>query len=198
MNRQLNQILKIERERRRLWSSEKPFVTPKIGAGHRGTVPTTIGAAVRKAATPMRKGLILRHLAKDKSALELGTGFGFGAAYIATTAKHLDTVDNEWDLSMDTDLFIGTQWGMKFEHALTEFKRIGKVYQFVHIDGDHTETATINNYLNVLRLMPNGGVIVFDDIYWSDGMKRAWKRIAFGQRHVSIFGMGILWLKRGD
>ena len=134
----------------------------------------------------------------DKSALELGTGFGFGAAYIASTAKNLDTVDATPRLSNDTDLFIGTQWGMPFEDALAEFKHIGKVYQFAHIDGDHTETATINNYLNVLRLMPNGGIIVFDDIYWSDGMKRAWKRIALGQRHVSIFGMGILWVKRGD
>ena len=170
--------------------------TTETGAGSRGAMSATVGAAIRKAATPMRKGLILRHLARGKYALELGTGFGFGAAYIASTAKNLDTVDAEYELSKDTKLFIGTQWGMKFEHALTEFKRIGKVYQFVHIDGDHTETATINNYLNVLRLMPNGGVIVFD--YWSDGMKLAWKRIAFGQRHVSIFGMGILWLKRGD
>ena len=196
MNRHLNQILKIERERRRLWSNTKPWTPPKPGAGSRGAMSATVGAAIRKAATPMRKGLILRHLARGKYALELGTGFGFGAAYIASTAKNLDTVDNEYMLCKDTKLYIGTQWGMPFEHALTEFRRIKLTYQFVHIAGDNTEHATINNYMNVLRLMPNCGVIVFD--YWSDGMKRAWKRIAFGQRHVSIFGMGILWVKRGE
>jgi predicted O-methyltransferase YrrM len=192
----LRQIRKIEQERRRLKASTKPFRHPELGANTRGTPVSTVGEAVAKASTPMRKGLLLRHLARDKKALELGTGFGFGAAYIASSAFMLDTVDKEWHYSSDTGLYMGTRWGVSFDHALFEFKRLGKSYDFAHIDGHHTEAATLNNYVKVLNLMPNGGVIAIDDIHWSDGMKRAWNKIKFGQRHISVFGMGVVWIRK--
>lgn len=48
---------------------------------------------------------------------------------------------------------------------------------FLYIDGNHTYEATINYFKLALEKKHAGTIIVFDDIYWSEGMESAWKEI---------------------
>ena len=194
----LKHIWRIEKERRRLQRDTSEYTPPEYGAGSRGTTPATTGDAVSKSATPMLKGLVLRWFAKGKSALELGTGFGLGAAYIASSAKRLDTIDAEWRLSRDTNLYIGTQWGMKFDHALREFSRLSKRFNFVHIDGDHRGTALTRYFEELMPLMLADSVIIMDDVIWSEDMHRGYLKCCTNEnvkRHLRIHDLGIIWLK---
>jgi predicted O-methyltransferase YrrM len=41
-----------------------------------------------------------------------------------------------------------------------------KEYDFIYIDGDHSENAVYKDGVNAIRLIKNGGIILFDDYYW--------------------------------
>jgi predicted O-methyltransferase YrrM len=42
-----------------------------------------------------------------------------------------------------------------------------KNYDFIYIDGDHSEDAVYNDGVNALNLIKSGGIILFDDYYWT-------------------------------
>ena len=45
---------------------------------------------------------------------------------------------------------------------------------FIFIDGNHREEATINYFKQLLPLIHNDSLMVFDDVHWSKGMENAW------------------------
>ena len=53
---------------------------------------------------------------------------------------------------------------------------------FVFLDGDHEESATLSYFERIVPFLSESALIVFDDISWSQGMARAWKVIAGDQR----------------
>ena len=55
-------------------------------------------------------------------------------------------------------------------------KEMGTV-DYVFIDGHHDEDATVSYFEQVLKYLAPTAVIIFDDIFWSVGMKRAWTAI---------------------
>ena len=57
---------------------------------------------------------------------------------------------------------------------------------FAFVDGDHGEVSTRAYCRQLLPRMRNGGVLVFDDIRWSDGMLRAWRAISAETRGVAL------------
>lgn len=48
----------------------------------------------------------------------------------------------------------------------------------IYIDGNHTYKDTIHYFQKLLAVVHNNSLIIFDDIYWSADMQRAWKEIA--------------------
>lgn len=48
---------------------------------------------------------------------------------------------------------------------------------YAFIDGHHDEMATEEYFRGVAEVVASPGVLVFDDIRWSEGMKRAWAKI---------------------
>ena len=59
------------------------------------------------------------------------------------------------------------------------------------IDGNHREEATLRYHSLIKPFMDNRGVIVHDDISWSDGMISAWKKIKLVEQKNKI---AELWL----
>ena len=47
----------------------------------------------------------------------------------------------------------------------------------LYIDGNHTYEATIKYFELALTKKDENTVIIFDDIYWSAGMTKAWQEI---------------------
>ena len=78
-----------------------------------------------------------------------------------------------------------------FRDEAPDVLRGGVGYAF--IDGHHEEQATLD-YLDLVEpeLVPPG-VVVFDDVTWSDGMARAWAKLHEDERVLAyreMFGMG--------
>ena len=65
---------------------------------------------------------------------------------------------------------------------------------FVFVDGHHEQEATEYYYQQLLPAMGRGGVMVFDDIRWSAGMRRAWRTIKADTpaRHLDLGAVGIV------
>lgn len=70
----------------------------------------------------------------------------------------------------------------------------------VYIDGNHGYEPTMDYFKQILSKAHNDTFIIFDDINWSEGMRRAWDEICSSKEiHVSMefFRMGIV-LKRHE
>jgi predicted O-methyltransferase YrrM len=73
----------------------------------------------------------------------------------------------------------------RFQDVLAEAAHVRAPLDLVFVDGHHDGDATLAYFKQLQPHLSPGGVIVFDDIAWSPGMRRAWERIA-GDEIVSL------------
>jgi predicted O-methyltransferase YrrM len=72
---------------------------------------------------------------------------------------------------------------------------------FVYIDGNHQRDATLKYFEWCLPKVHEGTMLIFDDIYWSEGMKQAWAQI---KAHpdvtatVDLYWIGLVFFKPGQ
>lgn len=83
----------------------------------------------------------------------------------------------------------------------TEFpKLLSKIttLDFLYIDGNHAYEPTINYFKIALEKKNTNSIFVFDDIYWSDGMQKAWKEICSHPDvtlSLDLFYFGIIFFR---
>ena len=85
-----------------------------------------------------------------------------------------------------------------FDHALSSLLPESPGKTLVFIDGNHSKTATLKYADFFLSALPDGSIIVLDDINWSEGMRQAWKEIRGNKKStltVDLFRMGIVFIK---
>lgn len=71
----------------------------------------------------------------------------------------------------------------------------------VYIDGNHQYEATMRYFDWCLPKVHEGTMLIFDDIYWSDGMKKAWSEIKSHPQvsaTVDLFWIGLIFFKPGQ
>lgn len=164
-------------------------------SGHSAGAPLSARPARLHAATGVRPGggILLRRLVDGLSldrVLELGTNTGMSGSYIlsATRAPHLTTVEGSGDLCRIADHALKAHSSDYriindlFDRAIDALAAEGERFDAVFIDGQHEEHATIHYAERVQRLLAPGGVLIFDDIYWSRGMLSAWRHIVLQER----------------
>lgn len=136
-------------------------------------------------------------------ALELGTSLGIGTSYLAENTTRVITIEGcpeTAKIAMATfkalnlsgiELRVG-----EFSSILPDLPNQLTEPAFVYIDGNHQEQPTLDYYAFFKTHLPAGSVVVFDDIYWSKGMKRAWQAIKNEPFFtVDLFKVGILLLE---
>lgn len=149
-------------------------------------------------------------MASPKTVLEIGTNVGVSSAYIASALKargsgRVHTIDaspyrvrmakrlhKELDLD-NVDYTIGL-----FYEVLPKVLESLPPIDMAFVDGQHEYQATVDFYDMIARRSAPGAVLLFDDIFYSDGMKRAWSEIQANPRcfAVSELGnIGIMMLK---
>jgi predicted O-methyltransferase YrrM len=72
---------------------------------------------------------------------------------------------------------------------------------FVFVDGNHQKDATLKYFEWCLPKVNENTMLIFDDIYWSEGMKEAWAQIkAHPQVTVTIdlFWIGLVFFRPGQ
>lgn len=135
--------------------------------------------------TTLKRAKLLFRLSKyfkPKKVLELGTSLG-----IATQAMNLGLTDSEIisiegcpNIAKFTSNLLNNHSNINiktsdFSTILPNLK--DNAFDFVFIDGNHQKEATLNYFETLLPSVQNDSLFIFDDIYWSKGMTKAWETI---------------------
>lgn len=138
--------------------------------------------------------------------LELGTNLGITSYAVAKSSKcdRLITIEGCPNLYQFTknklESFSNIKMvNEKFDSVLKPIIQKEKP-NIIYIDGNHSYEATIE-YFNIIKDFENVELIIFDDINWSKGMRKAWDEIKIDQLFnvsIDIFKMGLLYRREGQ
>lgn len=147
---------------------------------------------------------IINHY-KMRNVLELGTSLGITTSYLAAASSEINcfTLEGSPEIAKiamqnfekqglkniktvvgDIDKTIG--------FALQELKSV----DFVYFDANHKYEAVMRYFNACLPYVSSNTIFVFDDIYWSEGMEKAWKEIKNSSSVTStidLFQLGIVF-----
>ena len=160
-------------------------LTDTSGAVMPGDEVESKNAGFARTGTKVREGIQLKRIAEAMQAqniLELGTNTGLSGCYFLSSyyRPFLHSIEGSAQLCQIAELNlsrISSEFHVAnafFDDELIELKKRGANFDLAFIDGQHEEQATLY-YANAIKpLLTPGGGILFDDIYWSEGMHRAW------------------------
>lgn len=138
--------------------------------------------------------------------LELGTGPGISTLYQAAAMelnRHGRVVTLEGSEALValagkhfSDLHLGRVRFItgRFQDTIEEALRENNPVDFSFIDGHHEEEATLANFNAIAGFVSREAIVVIDNINWSPGMVRAWRRITGDERvglSVDLCNIGI-------
>lgn len=198
-------IQRIERIRSDLCSSAERVLAPDYGAGdpaqtisdeamEAGRITSEIvGQACQQYSKPPLWASLLFKLVRQfkcESCVELGTCLGISAAYQGAALElngkgRLITLEgapsfgaiaartlSRLGLGHRVEVKIG-----RFQDNLPAVLIELRTIDYAFIDGHHDERATIAYFEQIVRYAAQPAIVVIDDITWSDGMRRAWRRV---------------------
>ena len=189
----------------------RPGSTKTPAAMRRGRARTgTVGQICQQASKPAAWAELLFTITRDHRpahCMELGTSLGLSAAYQATALAmngdgdqgHRGTLHtlegaeelaeiarrNLAGLGLDEVVVVTGRFDTTLDGVLQSLGTVDQAF----IDGHHDEQATIDYFEQMIPRLTPGAVVVFDDISWSDGMRRAWRTIADDDRVRTSIGL---------
>jgi predicted O-methyltransferase YrrM len=142
------------------------------------------------------------------SCLEMGTSVGISAAYQAAALAlngsgeliTLEGSNSRSQAARETLLGLGLSGYVRvltgrFNVTLPMALELLPPLDWAFIDGDHKEKETLAYTEQVLPFLANQAVLVYDDINWSPGMKRAWRKLQADPRFsltIDLRSVGIV------
>lgn len=200
-------IKTIEQMRKRLLNAHVSISFIDRGAGS-VVLPTkvrSLRSIVKHSSTRLKYGQVLYNLARWMNAqqiLELGTSVGIGTAFLSKGASHghVTTVEGNPACVDEAQKYLGLLGCANVQFECADFDEIieklaHRKYDLIFIDGNHTHEATLRYFNLLLPMLTENGWMVFDDIYWSQGMMNAWKRIQSDERvqvSIDLYKMGLV------
>jgi predicted O-methyltransferase YrrM len=168
-----------------------------------------VGDIHRKASINRRLGEILFNMVRyyrPKRILELGTCLGVGTATLGKAADsdtQITTIEGSRSLYDFTKSYYSEQTMPEnvrfirgdFDEVLPGILSAMPEVDLAVVDGNHTYEATLRYFEMFKPKMHSESVLIFDDIYWSEGMKKAWgeiKKDPSVKCTVDIFRWGIV------
>ena len=200
---------------RKEWGQRREILEiADFGAGYGGdAVPVIhkeLREVVKSSARRRRNGELLRRIyawRQPQQALELGTNLGFSAAYQLAGAPDCRLIGLEgssvlaqkardlWQqLGLKAEVRVG-----EFGNGLGEILAEGNRWDCVLLDGNHRYGPTVDYFQRLVPHMQQGGLIIVDDINWSDEMRRAWREIQDSPAvnvSIDLFWMGLCFIGR--
>ena len=193
-----------------LQNNDTVEVTDLGEGGTTGKVQRRYVRDILKAAASHNKGQrlmyrLVKHL-EVQTCLELGTSLGSATYAMATATPNgkVTTIEGCPNITRYTSENLKTFGVNNVEFLTGDFKSIlpelkSQSYDLVFFDGNHNEKATIDYFETLLENTHNDSVFIFDDIYWSKGMTRAWDYIKAHPRvtvTIDIFFWGIVFFRK--
>lgn len=179
---------------------------------HTGNI-RTVGEIYKTASGNHRMGIMLYHLLsyfRCKTVIELGTNLGVSTAYACQhvlPGLKIFSIEGsraiyEFTQSHFSKYFPATKPDFlfgNFDTVLPGLLASTRTVDLAFIDGNHTYEATVRYFHELLPFVHNESILIFDDIYWSEGMKNAWKEITRHEKvtcSVDLFRWGIIFFRK--
>ncbi len=206
---------KIEELRAELLKDERVINITDLGAGSHvnNNRKKHVKTLAKNALKPSKLAQLIHRLAADQgphNIVELGTCLGLTTAYLASAAPDAQVIsiegcpetaaiaeENLSDLGIkNTGILVGN-----FDKILPEVLALLPQLDFVFIDGNHRKDATLNYFKWCLPKLSENSMMIFDDIYWSTGMKEAWNEIKAHPEvtvTIDLFWIGLVFVRKGQ
>ncbi len=187
-------------------------ITNNAGEGSNSftTQSAEIKRFIKNVGIPKKYGKVLYEVCKQyqvQEVVELGTSLGLSAAYLASN-ENIKLTTIEANVEMYTkakDAFEALQVNNvsfindKFDNVLEDTLKKLKQSKLIFIDGDHNKDAWLRYYNICRKYVETDTIIIFDDIYWSEGMTEAWYDISRSKEvslSIDLYRMGILFFRK--
>jgi predicted O-methyltransferase YrrM len=205
----------IEAQRNQLLNDNRIITITDLGAGSHvnNNRKKKISDIAKNALKPPKLAQLLYRLAADmkpRNIIELGTCLGITTLYLqnATPKAKVDTLEGCPETAgIAKEVF--EKSGIKgveqvignFDDTLPGVINGLKELDFVFVDGNHQKDATLKYFEWCLPKVHENTLLIFDDIYWSKGMKEAWAEIKAHPKvtiTVDLFWIGLVFFKTGQ
>lgn len=195
-------------------------------ADHREIRVTDLGAGAKTESSDIRRiSYIARTSAKSKkwaetlhrlvrefkpgTVIELGTSLGISGMYMAAAVPEGRLLTLEGCPAVaaaarenfakagfsNAEVIVGD-----FDDTLPRVLESIPQVEFAYIDGNHTEAGTLQCFYRLRDKAGKNTVLVFDDIHWSEGMKKAWQTIQQDETvtlTADLFHIGLVFFNPG-
>jgi predicted O-methyltransferase YrrM len=171
---------------------------------------TTVGKLVRERTHTRKQLEFLYRMSKrfePDTILEFGTAAGISALYLSKGYPRARMVTMEGCMGlasvaqksfakrkMDIEVEVG-DFDAIIDNTLAGFDKLDMAF----FDGNHRMAPTLDYFEKCLAKSHENSVFMFDDIHWSRGMSRAWKRIKKDDRvslTIDLFWIGLVFFKK--
>lgn len=200
----------IESIRRQLLKDQREIEVTDLGAGSHimKSKERKIADIARYSGKSPKLSRLVNRLAlhnKSETALELGTSLGITTAYLSKACSKVISIEgcpnianiakeNHSALAIkNVEIQVGN-----FQEQLPKQIQQNPKCNFVFVDGNHTYEATMHYYELLCKTMPTNSLLIFDDIYWSKQMFRAWNEITGDSMNtltIDLFYLGLVYLR---
>jgi len=204
----------IEQLRNELRTNGAVIDLTDLGAGSALTSQnkrTVASLASRSACSPAKGRLLFKlvNFIQPDYIVELGTSLGIGSLYLHSAKRKANFYTLEGDAQLakialqnfqkqqtNINLIVGN-----INDTLPTLLKDLPAFDFVFFDANHRYAPTIQYFELCLSKVHENTVFVFDDIYWSKEMEKAWQTIHANphvQLSIDLFDVGIVFFRKNQ
>jgi len=205
----------VENLRQQLLIDNRIITITDLGAGSHvnNNRRKKISDIAHNALKPPKLAQLLYRLVADlkpRNIIELGTCLGITTLYLqkASPKANVYTLEGCPETAgvaketfkkagiNDVELLTGN-----FDNTLPDVINNLDELDFVFVDGNHQKEATLKYFEWCLPKVHENTLLIFDDIYWSEGMKEAWTEIKANPKvtvTIDLFWIGLVFFKPGQ
>lgn len=171
----------------------------------------TVAEVVQRAASPEIWARFFFHLSKaepTENILEIGTNLGVSGQYFIKGLEGkkkgkfitlegvkglCEIAENQFGSLADPSRF-EVLYGL-YDQTLINIVNRDILFNLVFIDGNHKYNATLRYFEMLKNNLADKAVVIFDDIHWSKGMRKAWRELCKQKGvvlSVNFFKLGVI------
>ena len=205
----------IERRRHELLHDDRMITVTDLGAGSHvnNDSQKQVKQLAKDALKSTELAQLIHRLANEfqpGNIVELGTSLGITTAYLASAVPsgHVISIEGCPEIAsiarenleklhiQNVTILTGN-----FDKVLPEVIAKENTLDLVFVDGNHRKEATLHYFDLCLPALQENSIMIFDDIYWSRGMKEAWQQIKDHPQvtvTIDLFWIGIVFFRKGQ
>ena len=206
----------IRQFRKEMLSSNDTVEVLDLGAGSRINKSNIrkIKSIAKNAEKPEKFGKLFYRLIQHfqpETILELGTSLGITTLYLSKAKPEAQVISFEGcpetakiakgNFEKAGSKNIDVVLGNIDETLPAELTRLNRKIDFAYFDANHRYEPTVRYFETCLPYATNESLFIFDDIYWSAEMKKAWEEI---KAHpdvtltVDLFWIGLVFFRKNQ